>query len=126
VEHLIGESQGGEYREILLALQRKFSGVPRRELEEHAEQLERENMVTACAFCNSTTSRDKHSTTMEDLIADAGTTWEEVLSALQAEAKKILNRKRADVAWKLASIREHFEHELLPKLRRSRQRRLAT
>ena len=42
VEHLIGESQGGEYRRILKALQNKFPEFNKSKLENCAWQLEKE------------------------------------------------------------------------------------
>jgi hypothetical protein len=63
---------------------------------------------------------------MGDLILGAGKTWNDVFSAVQAEVQTILKRKRADVAWKLASVREEFERQSRPTLRQSRQGRRAT
>lgn len=57
VEHLIGESQGGYRRQIEIDLGRRFPDLAREQVKDRAGDIDAANTVTACSFCNSTTSR---------------------------------------------------------------------
>ena len=117
---LIGESQGGYKREILAALTEKFPMHEAGELADLAVRLDTLNTVTACSFCNSTTSRTKAPVSMRDVIAagpgDVGGLVDAVTEALKAA----LRQKREDVAWKLTSVREAYESFIAPRLSEAR------
>lgn len=68
VEHIIGKAQGGYFQDIQLALSNRFRNLPRIELERMARRIDEANTITACSFCNSTTSRDRASKSMPELI----------------------------------------------------------
>ena len=117
VEHLIGKSQGGYLKDIRVAIAERF---PRLSTEEHkrlAQQIHEANTVTACSFCNSTTSRTP-TPKMTQLIQEAKGTPDDVVNAIKEELKKVQKSKRADVQWKLRFIREAFEKEIEPELAR--------
>lgn len=71
VEHLVGEKQGGYLRSIRSALSQRLPQVAPGELAELSRRIDEANTVTACSFCNSTTSRDLAPKSMQDLIAEA-------------------------------------------------------
>jgi len=110
VEHLIGKSQQGYLKDIRSLVRGRFSDLSESEQENLARQIDALNTVTCCSFCNSTTSRDKGPKSMEELISTPGNVTY-VLDAIESEVKKVLERKRQDVAWKLKSVREAFERE---------------
>lgn len=109
VEHLIGESQGGYLRHIRVAIAERFPKLSSDEQERLARRIDETNTVTACSFCNSTTSRDDHPKGMTRLSKETEGTPHEVVKAIALELNKVLERKRADVSWKLQSVREAFE-----------------
>jgi hypothetical protein len=57
VEHLIGESQGGYRYQISASLAHRFPGLGPDEIAELATRIDAANTVTACSFCNATTSQ---------------------------------------------------------------------
>ena len=59
VEHLIGESQGGYRTQIERALTARFPDLDASRVAELAHRIDQANTVTACSFCNSTTSRTR-------------------------------------------------------------------
>jgi len=83
------------------------------------------NTITACSFCNSTTSRDRNEKTMEEILTEAAGTSEEVLAQVIQQLSAILEKKRADVRWKLDSVRDAFEVEVRPQLEKVRSGRPA-
>jgi hypothetical protein len=121
VEHLIGESQGGGYREIKNAVAAKFPAFTKEQVAEFAEKIEIENMVTACSFCNSMTSRDRHDVSMREIIDSAPRSPQGVLRAVQQQRDRALSRKRSDVQWKLTSVRDAFEAKVRPALLAARR-----
>ncbi len=120
VEHLIGESQGGYVRQVKRALARRFRGLGARDIEGMAMSIDEANTVTACSFCNSTTSRDKAAMSMEDLLNESDGTPNEVVSNIIGYLGEIHERKKRDVAWKLEFIGEAFEQQVEPTLLESR------
>jgi hypothetical protein len=120
VEHLIGKSQGGHYAQIKVALKRKFPEMHEEEIADFAWEIELQNMVTACSFCNSMTSHDRHDLTMQDVISAAPDSRSGVLRSVKRECRRALNRKKAEVQWKLSSVRVAFEGKVLPALRSAR------
>ncbi len=117
VEHLIGESQGGYLRQVKDALARRFPSLAPRDVERMAMSVDQANTVTACSFCNSTTSRDKAPMSLEDLLTESTESPDEVVSRIIGYLGEIHQWKKQDVAWKLESIREAFERKIEPKLR---------
>lgn len=122
IEHLIGQGDGGYPDRIRAAIAAKLGeSIPAEDQARLVRDIHEANIVTACQFCNSTTSRDRATVTMEELIdgspEDPGSLYEAVVEQLQ----KILDRKRSVVAWKLEATREAFEGEILPELGRRRE-----
>src|SRR5579884_1984776 len=66
VEHLIGEGQGGYLKAIREAVRSRFPDLTPGELVSLVEGIDEANTVTACSFCNATTSRDRAEQTMEE------------------------------------------------------------
>jgi len=117
VEHLIGESQGGYLRQILASLAGRFPGLSAVERVRLADQIDAANTVTACSFCNATTSRTQAPTSMTSLIETAPDgTPEEICRHVTAGLDGMLAAKRKDVTWKLASVRRAFESGVAPRL----------
>ncbi len=108
VEHLVGQGQGGYVRELRAAVAARF---PELGPDEHAKlvtEIDAANTVTACSFCNSTTSRDRHTRDMTALLAVVGSP-DEVLGKIQGELLEILECKRRNVRWKIESVRAAFD-----------------
>lgn len=120
VEHLIGESQGGHYDQIKTALRRRFPDMPTSAVDDLTWKIELKNMITACSFCNSMTSRAKHDVTMQSVIESAPDSPRGLMEAVEKEARRALARKWSEVEWKLSSVRDAFEAKVLPGLRRAR------
>lgn len=117
VEHLIGRSQGGYPADILRAIKTKFPQFPEPDQLRLARQIDEANTVTACSFCNSMTSRDRHSRNMEQLLTEAAGTPDEVLAAISRELQAVLEGKRAEVQWKIQSVRRAFDEIVVSGLR---------
>lgn len=115
VEHLIGKSQGGYLKQIKESLRLKFKHYGEAELEALSDKVDALNTVTACQFCNSTTSRDISSTSMIDIISGSEDEFE-LLAQVSEVCNAILKAKQTKVAWKLESIREAFEEKIQPKI----------
>jgi hypothetical protein len=121
VEHLIGESQGGYLRQILASLAGRFPGLSAAERAEFAAQIDAANTVTACSFCNATTSRAQAPTSMTALIETAPDgTPEDIRRHVIAGLDGILAAKRKEVEWKLASVRKAFDSRVAPGLTEAR------
>ncbi len=120
VEHLIGESQKGYLKDIKKAVAKRFPELATDDAAELAGRIDEANTVTACSFCNSTTSRDRRARTMEELIVNSPGGPLQVLQAVAAELQSILNAKRDNVKWKLESVRKAFKERVEPELRQSR------
>lgn len=108
VEHLVGQGQGGYIRELRAAVAARFPEINLEDRAKLVAEIDVANTVTACSFCNSTTSRDRHKSDMATLLAVTGGPVE-VLVAVRHELTQILERKRLDVRWKLASVRDAFD-----------------
>lgn len=116
VEHLIGKSQGGDLKQIRAAIAHRFPELSSDEHDCLARRIDEANTVTACHFCNSTTSRYKHPEEMVQLLKGAEGTPNEVAKEVILELKKVLKSKRADVCWKLQSVRKAFHEFVEPEL----------
>ena len=118
VEHLIGRKEGGDRAQITEALAKRDFDPPlsperRAEL---IEQLHRLNTRSACSFCNSATSRTKCERSMTMLIAETSGGDTELREAVGKATETELAKKRADVQWKLKSIRQAFNEQVAPRL----------
>lgn len=113
VEHLIGKSQGGYLNEIRLLVDAKFSDYTDVEKEKLARKIDAANTVTACQFCNSTTSRDSNDVSMHDLFAASKPDSKAILKSVEMVCKEILKRKQQSVRWKLESVREAFQEHVV-------------
>ena len=117
VEHLIGESQGGYKRDILMALTSRFPLLEAGTLNDVASRLDALNTVTACSFCNSTTSRTMAPTSMWEVIAAGPDDVESLVPVVGVAVEAALARKLEDVKWKLASVRSAYDSKVAPRLR---------
>lgn len=120
VEHLIGERQGGYLKPIRSAVAQRFHQLPAREQQNISKAIDEWNTISACSFCNSTTSRDSVPADLTDLILNTPGDPETVLEAVKLAVASVLVKKRADVAWKLAAIREAYSRQVAPALARVR------
>src|SRR5262245_48862922 len=116
VEHLVGESQGGYLKQIRAAVSARFPGFPAEAQESIARRIDIDNTVTACSFCNSTTSRDINEKSIYGMLHEVQGDVEQVMAHVHRELTSILERKRKDVQWKLASVMEAFEREVRAKI----------
>jgi len=122
IEHLIGEGQGGYPPRIRAAVDARFAHLTELERASLASRIHEANIVTACQFCNSTTSRDRAAFTMEEAIAGLPDDPEEALVALADKLEAILDAKRDKVRWKLRSVYRGFQEKILPALLERRRR----
>lgn len=116
VEHVIGRSQQGYLDQVRDCVAQRFPELPRAEQESIARRIDAANTVTACSFCNSTTSRVRHPKSMPDLLAEVSGDPDEVLRHIEAELLEIVLQKRRSVRWKLEAIQEAFDRDVLPHL----------
>jgi hypothetical protein len=121
VEHLIGESQGGYLRQIRACLADRFPDLDHVDISRIAVAIDQANTISACSFCNSTTSRDRNKVSMTSLIADSGGTEDEVSAYVAAALGDVLRRKRDTVQWKISAVRKAFEERVAAKLLAARQ-----
>ena len=97
----------------------RFNNITVDEQNDISRKIDALNTVTACSFCNSTTSRNVSEKTMEQLLNVVQGSPEEVISYIASELQMVLARKRKDVEWKLASIRKAFETEVATRINSS-------
>jgi hypothetical protein len=116
VEHLIGKSQGGYLKQIRTAVTVRFPELTAAEREVLSQRLNALNTVTACSFCNSTTSRDINNKSMNEILNEAKGSIADIEAYISNQLQLILERKRKDVQWKLSSVKEAFENEVLAKI----------
>ena len=120
VEHLIGDSQKGYLKDIKKAVAKRFPELTPDNALRLARQIDEANTITACSFCNSTTSRDKHTRTMDDLVLNSPGDPIQILKSITAELESILQAKQDNVNWKLESVRRAFTEHVEPQLRKTR------
>ena len=120
VEHVVGASQGGYHAEVRTALAGRFPDLSRNDLQQMALRIDEANTVTACSFCNSTTSRHQAPKTIVQFLDEAPGSPEQVVAAVVQYLGEILLRKRRDVEWKLDSVRAAFTEHVEPALREAR------
>lgn len=115
VEHIIGRSQGGYINQIQSILETRFPQLTDVRLRELSEKIDAANTVTACSFCNSTTSRSRSPLDMASLLS-LGDDPDQVVNSAIEKLGEILLKKRADVKWKIESVREEFHRTIEPTL----------
>ncbi len=103
VEHLIGKSQGGYLNQIKASL-KEYHDI---DDDSFAKELDTLNTVSACQFCNSTTSRDSTEVSMSEIIKKCKTRTE-IKDELSIVCKEILQCKKKKVEWKLTSVKKAF------------------
>jgi hypothetical protein len=123
VERLVRESQGGYLANIRLAVAERFPELGPDRREDLSLRIDAVNTISACSFCNWVTRRDLSQRDMVDLITGSGLGPEETYRAIAAFALSILERRRRDVEWKLASIGEAYEQLIVPDLVKARDER---
>ena len=116
VEHLLGKSQGGYLKQIRAAVASRFPELTPPACEALSQRIDALNTVTACSFCNSTTSRDESPKSMPVLLNEAQDSLEEVVAHIASELQNVLARKREAVQWKLLSVKEAFQGEVHAKI----------
>ncbi|MBN4054007.1 hypothetical protein JYT97_03885 [Haliea sp. AH-315-K21] len=116
VEHLIGKSQGGYLRQISKLVEASFPLYSETEKTTLSKEIDVINTVTACQFCNSTTSRDINEFSMPQLFESAAGCKEELIKNIVAACKNILHKKRQSVQWKLESVEEAFNEHVATKI----------
>ena len=110
VEHLIGQGQGGYPLAITQALAERFPEMDADDRRGLAARIDQPNTITACSFCNATTSRFQAKVAMSDAIATAQDGLvDAIYDHVTKDLASILEEKRANVAWKLASVRKQFD-----------------
>jgi hypothetical protein len=120
VEHLLGRSQGGYLNQIRLTIKGRLPNIPVYEQEQIAKRIDSLNTITACQFCNSTTSQSIHDKSMTKLISESEGDAEDVILEVKIELEKVLARKRADIERKIQSIRIGFDEQIRPSLLQTR------
>ena len=126
VEHLIGKSQGGYFKDIHEAVksffQKVFPDLAHEKLERIAKTIDDANTVTACSFCNSTTSRIQNEKPMKEMFESTTGSIDERLEQIRIELERVLLIKRRKVQDKLRVIRVAFEENVKPELQRKRNK----
>ena len=112
VEHIVGRSQGGYRKEIRSAIDKRFPDFTSERKKDLTSRIDEANTITACSFCNSTTSRDR-SYEMRQLITEAkGTSDDEVIEQIEQKLGEVLEKKQRCVSWKLLSIERRYNEEI--------------
>ncbi|MEZ5524003.1 MAG: hypothetical protein R3E62_03390 [Pseudomonadales bacterium] len=117
VEHLIGKSQGGYLSQIREEVKSKFPSYTNEEVESFARAIDSINTVTACQFCNSTTSRDINNISMHEFFMESDP--DVIVENVRKACGEILERKKASVQWKLESVRSAFNEYVESKIKSS-------
>jgi hypothetical protein len=120
VEHLIGESQGGYKREISSLVAETFPHLDDLAAKHFTLQIDELNTVSACHFCNSTTSRMQSQVSMRDLFGSGKGGIESITNSVREACEWILAEKQCVVAWKLQSVREAYDSQVKPRLESTR------
>ena len=113
VEHIIGKSQGGYKADIRKSVDERFPDLPEPDREDFAKRLNDANTVSACRFCNSTTSRDCCTKSMRDLIFEAHGDPEVVITKVIDDLGKVLQAKQSVAKWKIEAVRAAFEEQVV-------------
>lgn len=122
VEHIIGKSEGGYLSQIKEAVRKRFPELSNEEKVGLAHKIEGINTVTACSFCNSTTSRHRSDVNLGDFIVKSVGTDTDLLEQIAQKLETILKDKRQEVGWKLLSIQNEYENNIKPTLEITRRK----
>ena len=121
VEHLIGQGQGGYLNQITSELAERFPDMDREVLQNLAGRVDKENTVSACHFCNATTSRTTSPVSMTDAIKQAPDgTEDEIFEWITRDLATALSTKRETVRSKLTSVRRAYDEMIAPGLQAAR------
>lgn len=112
VEHIIGKSQGGYKADIRDSIDKRFPGLPEVDREAFAYRLNEANTISACRFCNSTTSRDKYAKSMRDFIFDAQGDPEAVINQVINALSEVLQVKQSVAKWKIEAVHVAFNEKV--------------
>jgi hypothetical protein len=116
VEHLIGKSQGGYLKQIRELVETSFPKYSDAEKEGLSREIDAINTVTACQFCNSTTSRDTNDFSMNDLFEKANGCRDSLLREIKVTCEDTLRKKKKTVQWKLESVEDAFYAHVASKI----------
>jgi hypothetical protein len=120
VEHLLGKSQGGDFKNIRALIGELFPGLDSAHSEALTYQVDEINTVTACHNCNHMTSQMKAPESMREIIESGAGDVVHTLENVREACGQILWHKRESVDWKLASVRQAFDRDVLPGLEATR------
>jgi hypothetical protein len=120
VEHVIGESQGGYRPAIRAAIATRYPHLVSMAQADLIDAVDAANTVTACQFCNATTSRSRADSALSELIASGPDDPSALLAYLIPFFERVLAQKRSDVEWKLSAVRSAYERLVEPDLIKSR------
>jgi hypothetical protein len=87
--------------ESQIGIKHRFPSLSPPEREAMAMRIDAASTITACSFCNATTSRNKNDKTVEEILAEVTGTPDEILEHVVRQLKVLPEKKRADVGWKL-------------------------
>ncbi|HUH41931.1 MAG TPA: hypothetical protein VLZ29_02330 [Sulfurimonas sp.] len=116
VEHLIGKSQGGYLKQILIFVEEFFPMLNKDDIKKLAIKIDEKNTITCCQFCNSTTCRYPYDKSMKDLFIEAQNNNIDLIEHIDKECQNILKKKQEDVKNKLSIIKEAFKNEVLSRI----------
>ncbi len=114
VEHLIGRSQQGYLKDIKSLVKESFPHLSKERQLTLSQKIDATNTVTACQFCNSTTSRDQNDLSMSELFKENTQSEDALINAVTKECAKVLSKKRNVVNWKLRSVRKAYDSIVKP------------
>lgn len=117
VEHLIGRSQNGYIGQIRGAVAKRFPKLSSDEQENFSQRLDQANKVSACSFCNSTTSRDISEMSMTELLQKTRGTPEEVLQEIKRYLKKVLKKNKPKLGGNLPLLGKPLKMKFVQKSR---------
>ncbi|HET8645445.1 MAG TPA: hypothetical protein VFO85_08165, partial [Vicinamibacteria bacterium] len=100
-----------------------FPALSHAQHSELARRIDDMNTITACSFCISTTSRDRAAARLDALIGETDGDSDAVVAILQDALQRILEKKRADVRWKLTAVQAAFRERIEPAFIRVRPQR---
>jgi hypothetical protein len=113
VEHIIGQQDGGYDKNIIVSVEKHLSHLSGEASEVLIDYINRKNTVSACLFCNSTTSKMQSEKTMDELIQGGGSTVKEVKTVVRTHLQGFLEEKKKKVQWKLKSIHDAYEERIV-------------
>jgi len=116
VEHLIGKSQGGYLKQIKELVGLSFPSYSESEKNALSKEIDAINTVTACQFCNSTTSRNVNEVSMYQMFESSSGNRDKLIQDITSACENILSKKQLSVKWKLESVKEAFNEQVAAKI----------